>query len=197
MTLDEYAGYSGHLSEGWTAQGLREHLAQHHHESLSRQAAIYQEVLGRAIDDGTLRGHAALLGRGDFPDSQAATDASRASSPSQEYPGGDLPRDTGGPSNGRNRAADLLQSPRPRLDPGSGPECNCAQPEVSSRLQALYQDIWGRPIDSAYLDYYTFLLSTDGTLADVRADMQELHLQTVVLPVLIARLYPTSSTAPM
>lgn len=68
MTLDEYEGYSGHLSQGWTVQGLREHLAQHHHESLGKQAAIYQEVLGRAIDDGTLRGHAALLGSGYFQD---------------------------------------------------------------------------------------------------------------------------------
>jgi ElaB/YqjD/DUF883 family membrane-anchored ribosome-binding protein len=58
--------------------------------------------------------------------------------------------------------------------------------EASGHLAALHQEVWGRPIDAAYLDYYTFLLSTDGTLADVRADMEALHLQMVVLPVLIA-----------
>jgi hypothetical protein len=56
----------------------------------------------------------------------------------------------------------------------------------TNAVQKMYQEVWGRPIDAAYLDYYTFLLSTDGTLADVRADMEALHLQMVVLPVLIA-----------
>ena len=58
--------------------------------------------------------------------------------------------------------------------------------EAANALKALHQEVWGRPIDAAYLDYYTFLLSTDGTLAAVRADMKALHLQMVVLPVLIA-----------
>jgi hypothetical protein len=48
----------------------------------------------------------------------------------------------------------------------------------------MYQEIWGRPIDVADLNYYTFLLSTGGTLAAVRADMEALHLQNVVVPVL-------------
>ena len=55
----------------------------------------------------------------------------------------------------------------------------------ANAVQKMYQEVWGRPIDTAYLGYYIFLLSTDGTLADVRADMEALHLQTVVLPVLI------------
>ena len=54
----------------------------------------------------------------------------------------------------------------------------------SMSVEEIYQEVWGRPIDSEYLAYYTFLLSTDGTLADVRADMEALHLQTVVVPVL-------------
>jgi hypothetical protein len=57
-------------------------------------------------------------------------------------------------------------------------------PDASGRLEDIYQEVWGRPIDAAYLDYYTFLLSTGGTLTDVRADMEALHLQTVVVPVL-------------
>jgi hypothetical protein len=58
--------------------------------------------------------------------------------------------------------------------------------EAANALKALHQKVWGRPIDAAYLDYYTFLLPTDGTLADVRADMEALHLQMVALPALIA-----------
>jgi hypothetical protein len=56
--------------------------------------------------------------------------------------------------------------------------------EAYSSLAAIYQEVWKRPIDSGYLDYYTFLLATDGTLTDVRADMEALHIQTVVVPVL-------------
>ena len=52
------------------------------------------------------------------------------------------------------------------------------------RIEALYQEVWGHPIDSEYRDYYIFLLSTDGTLAAVRADMEALHRQTIVVPVL-------------
>jgi hypothetical protein len=98
--------------------------------------AIYQAVLGRAMDDSGWQTHAALLAQG--------------------WTLGQV----------RNAIAH--------------------SPEASNNLKALYQAVWGRPIDAAYLDYYTFLLSTDGTLVDVRADTEALHLQTVVLPVLIA-----------
>ena len=57
--------------------------------------------------------------------------------------------------------------------------------EIQDALKAMYQDVWGRPIDAEYLGYYTFLLSTGWTLADVRAEMEECYLQTVVMPVLV------------
>jgi hypothetical protein len=58
------------------------------------------------------------------------------------------------------------------------------QSAYTNAVQKMYQEIWGRPIDVADLNYYTFLLSTGGTLAAVRADMEALHLQNVVVPVL-------------
>ena len=80
------------------------------------------------------------------------------------------------------------------LPPGAPVDIRCDRTGAEkSRLllqtglvSALYQDVWGQPITPEALADYTFLLSTDGTLADVRADMEALHLQTVVLPTLIA-----------
>jgi hypothetical protein len=102
----------------------------------TRLEALYQAVLGRAMDDSGQQGYTNALANG---------------------------------WSLRQVRNDIVQSA-----------------EASNALHALHQEVWGRPIDAAYLEYYTFLLATGGTLAEVRADMEDLRLQTVVLPVLIA-----------
>jgi hypothetical protein len=57
--------------------------------------------------------------------------------------------------------------------------------EVKTQLMNMYAEVWGQLIDPEDLNDYTALLSLDWTLAEVRADMEEVYFQTVVVPVLI------------
>jgi hypothetical protein len=60
--------------------------------------------------------------------------------------------------------------------------------EAYLALDVLYKDVWGltQSLERDLYKHYVFLLSTgDWTLAEVRADMEEIYFQTAIVPVLL------------